>query len=129
MSRAPQARGRAHAREELELALLKLAGMRSVHLSATDEAGRAAPSSVSAGFFDCCSGEDFRSAEGARAKVVAASSEYRMLEETADGENGFQGANTVLVSSTVSRAAAASRALKANAVDPGLHPSSQMSGS
>jgi hypothetical protein len=52
-----------------------------------------------------------------------------MLADTADGENGFHGANTVLVSSTVSRAAATRRALKANAVDPGLHPSSQMSGS
>jgi hypothetical protein len=35
--------------------------------------------------------------------MAAISSEYRMLEETADGENGFQAANTVLVSSTVSR--------------------------
>jgi hypothetical protein len=118
--------GPAYAREELELPLLKLAGMRSVHSSATDEAGRAAPNSVSPGFFDCCSGGDCRSAEGARARVVAASSECRMLEETADGENGFQAANTVLVSSTVSPAAISSRALRANALAPGRQPSTQL---
>jgi hypothetical protein len=37
--------------------------------------------------------------------VGAASSKRRMLGATADRENGFQGANTVLVSSTVSPAA------------------------
>jgi len=47
--------GPEYAREELELPLLKLAGMRSVHSSATDEAGRAAPGSGSDFFFDCCS--------------------------------------------------------------------------
>jgi hypothetical protein len=52
-----------------------------------------------------------------------------MLGDTADGENGFQGANTVLVSSTVSPEATPRRALNANAVDPGRHPSSQLSGS
>jgi hypothetical protein len=52
-----------------------------------------------------------------------------MLGDTADGENGFQGANTVLVSSTVSPEATPTRALNANAVDPGRHPSSQLSGS
>jgi len=36
-----------------------------------------------------------------------------MLEATADEENGFQGANTVLVSSTVSPAAIPRRALNA----------------
>jgi|SRR5450759_1057326 hypothetical protein len=48
---------------------------------------------------------------------------------TADGEKGFQGANTVLVSSTVRPPAIPRRALKSNDVDPGRHPSSQMSGS
>jgi len=52
-----------------------------------------------------------------------------MLEATADEENGFQGANTVLVSSTVSPAAIPRRALNAKAVAPGRHPSSQLSGS
>ena len=52
-----------------------------------------------------------------------------MLEKTADGENGFQGAKTVLVSSTVSPAAIARRALNANAVAPGRHPTTQLSGS
>jgi hypothetical protein len=60
---------------------------------------------------------------------LAVSSEYRMLEETADGENGFQGANTVLVSSTVSPAAMPRRALNAKAVAPGRPPSTQVAGS
>jgi hypothetical protein len=52
-----------------------------------------------------------------------------MLEDTADEENGFHFANTVLVSSTVSPAAAPSRARNAKAVAPVLQPSSQQSGS
>ena len=63
------------------------------------------------------------------ARVVAASSARRMLEHTADGGNGFQGANMVLVSSTVSPAAILSRALNAKAVASGRHPSNQFSGS
>jgi len=52
-----------------------------------------------------------------------------MLAATADEEKGFHFANTVLVSSTVSPEATPRRALNANAVDPGRHPSSQLSGS
>jgi hypothetical protein len=50
-----------------------------------------------------------------------------MLEATADEEKGFHFANTVFVSSTVNPAAIPRRALNANAVDPGRHPSSQLS--
>jgi hypothetical protein len=52
-----------------------------------------------------------------------------MLEDTADGENGFQGANMVLVSSIVSPEAIPRRALNAKAVASGRHPSNQLSGS
>jgi len=52
-----------------------------------------------------------------------------MLEATADEEKGFHLANTVRVSSIVSPAAIPRRALKANAIDPGRHPSSQLLGS
>ena len=52
-----------------------------------------------------------------------------MLEATADRENGFHFANTVLVSSTVSAAAVASHARKAKVVAPARHPSIQLSGS
>jgi len=52
-----------------------------------------------------------------------------MLGDTADQENGFHRANTVLVSSTVSPAAMPSFPLKAKAAAPGRHPSSQLSGS
>jgi hypothetical protein len=45
-----------------------------------------------------------------------------MLEEAADEQKGFQGAKTVLVSSTVSPAAVRSRALNAKAVPPIRHP-------
>jgi hypothetical protein len=62
-------------------------------LSATDEVGRAVPSPVSTGSLDAGSGWLWGSVEG----VAAAALEYRMLEETADGENGFQVANKVLV--------------------------------
>ena len=41
--------------------------------------------------------------------MAAASSEYRMLEETADEENGFQAATTLLVSSSVIPAALPTR--------------------
>jgi hypothetical protein len=52
-----------------------------------------------------------------------------MLEETADEEEAFHFANAVFVSSTVRPAAILRRPLKANAVAPGLHDSSQLSGS
>jgi hypothetical protein len=52
-----------------------------------------------------------------------------MLEATADEEKGFQGANTVRLSSTVSPAAIPRLALNANAVATGRHPSSRQSGS
>ena len=129
MSRAPQHAGRAYAREELELPLLKVAGMRSVHSSATDGAARAAPSSVFAGFFDCGSGGASGSAEGARARVVAVASEYRMLEATADEEKAFHFANRVLASSTVRPAEIPRRALNAKAVcsrPPPLNPTSRV---
>ena len=61
------------------------------------------------------------------AKVVAASSEGRTLEDTADEEKGFHFANTVLLSSTVSPAAAPSRARNAKAFAPARQPSSQLS--
>lgn len=49
-----------------------------------------------------------------------------MLEATADAEKAFQSANTVLVSSTVSSAAIPRRALRANALAPDRHPSTQL---
>jgi hypothetical protein len=52
-----------------------------------------------------------------------------MLDDPADEQKGFQGAKTVLVSLTVSRAAVPSRALNAKAFASGRQPSSQQSAS
>jgi hypothetical protein len=55
--------------------------------------------------------------------MVAATGPDRAGEATADEEKGFQRANTVLVSSTVSRAATPSTAHIANWGAPGRHNS------
>jgi hypothetical protein len=62
------------------------------------------------------------------ARVVAPPPRERAGDATADEEKGFQGANTILVSSTVSCAALPSTARIANWEAPGRHISIQVSG-